>query len=662
MTASPAKEDPDALGAVQRLLQQGEVAKALETLNGLADAAQSSLMGQYMRGVCLRLMGEFANAESALRQLVEGNPSYGRAFQELGHLYRDANMPTEALNAYATACHLNPGLKASWAAQRDLIGTGSPDRAAQINQRLQWLESLPPALLASWDLLHEGKLHKAEQLCRQFMQQNPQHIDGMRVLAEIATRHGVLEDAEFLLESAVEFEPEHRQARIDYVQILSKRQRFQRAVDEAKALLDQAPDNPQLQSLYAIQCMQLGDYESALTLFDKILDRVPNDPVTNVSKGHALKTGGRSEDAITAYRAALKSQPFYCDAWYSLANLKVYQFDDDELSSMQALDDNPHLGGQDRVYLQFALGKAFEDRKDYEQSFHHYAKGNAIKKNQLQYKAEGTTQECDDQITACTRQVFERETGHTAPDPIFILGLPRAGSTLLEQILSSHSMVDGTLELPNVLSISGKLRRLGQREGNHKYPFNLADLSAEQLATLGEEYIRDTQVHRMGAPFFIDKMPNNFRHIGLIKLMLPNAKVIDARRDPMSCCFSGFKQLFAEGQMFSYDQEDIAQYYLDYVRLMNHWDEVIPGYVLRVQHEDVVADLETQVRRMLDFCGLPFEEACLEFHKTERNVRTPSSEQVRQPIFSTALEQWKHYEPWLGPLKARLGPDWVAQD
>ena len=300
MTASPANENPDPLGAVQRLLQQGEIAKALETLNSLADSAQSSVMGQYMRGVCFRLMRDFANAESALRQLVEGNPSYGRAFQELGHLYRDANMPTEALNAYATACHLNPGLKASWAAQRDLVGKNSPERAAQINQRLQWLEALPPSLLASWDLLHEGKLHRAEQLCRQFMQQNPQHIDGMRVLAEIATRHGVLEDAEFLLESAVAFEPEHRQARIDYVQILSKRQRFQRAVDEAKALLDQAPDNPQLQSLYAIQCMQLGDYESALTLFDKILSRVPDDPVTNVSKGHALKTGGRSEDAIAA--------------------------------------------------------------------------------------------------------------------------------------------------------------------------------------------------------------------------------------------------------------------------------------------------------------------------------------------------------------------------
>ena len=223
-------------------------------------------------------------------------------------------------------------------------------------------------------------------------------------------------------------------------------------------------------------------------------------------------------------------------------------------------------------------------------------------------------------------------------------------------------MVDGTLELPNVLSISGKLRRLGQRQGNQKYPFNLADLSAEQLTIIGEEYIRDTQIHRQSAPFFIDKMPNNFRHIGLIKLMLPNAKIIDARRDPMSCCFSGFKQLFAEGQMFSYDLEDIGQYYLDYVRLMDHWDAALPGFVLKVQHEDVVADLETQVRRMLDFCNLPFEESCLEFHKTERNVRTPSSEPVRQPIFSTALEQWKHYEPWLGPLKTTLGSDWVSQE
>ena len=659
---SNASQTAEALTAAQQLIQRGDVQAALSAIEALPRDVQQSLMGAYMKGVCLRNLRDFAAAEQVLLGLVEQHPSYGRGFQELGHLYRDANMPVEALNAYATACHLNPGLKASWAGQQHLIGKDSPERLSQINQRLQWLESLPPNLAASWDLLHEGKLHKAEQLCRQFMQQNPQHIDGMRILAEIAVRNGVLEDAEFLLESAVAFDASHRQARIDYVQVLNKRQRFQKAVDEAKALMEQAPDNPQLQSLYAIQCMQLGDYETALTLFDKILERVPHDPVTNVSKGHALKTGGRSDDAVAAYRAALDSQPFYCDAWYSLANLKVYRFDDAELAAMEALENNPHLGGQDRVYLQFALGKAYEDRKDYAQSFTHYAKGNAIKKAQLQYRAEGTTKECDEQIAACTPEIFARETGCQAPDPIFILGLPRAGSTLLEQILSSHSMVDGTLELPNVLSISGKLRRLGQRQGNQKYPFNLADLSAEQLTTLGEEYIRDTQIHRQSAPFFIDKMPNNFRHIGLIKLMLPNAKIIDARRDPMSCCFSGFKQLFAEGQMFSYDLEDIGQYYLDYVRLMDHWDAALPGFVLKVQHEDVVADLETQVRRMLDFCGLPFEESCLEFHKTERNVRTPSSEQVRQPIFSTALEQWKHYEPWLGPLKTTLGSDWVTQE
>ena len=264
MTASSSSNASDALGPVQQLLQQGEVTAALETLDRLPEGAQKSVMGQYMRGVSLRLLRDFTNAETVLRELVNENPSYGRAFQELGHLYRDANMVTEALNAYATACHLNPGLKASWVAQSDLLGRNSPERVAQINQRVQWLEALPPNLLASWDLLHEGKLHKAEQLCRQFMQQNPQHIDGMRVLAEIAARHGVLEDAEFLLESAIEFEPAHRQARIDYVQILSKRQRFQRAVDEASTLLEQAPDNPQLQSLFAIQCMQLGDAHASL--------------------------------------------------------------------------------------------------------------------------------------------------------------------------------------------------------------------------------------------------------------------------------------------------------------------------------------------------------------------------------------------------------------
>jgi tetratricopeptide (TPR) repeat protein len=643
---------------IQKLIQQARLPEALSALDALPVDKQESQMELYMRAVCLRHLKQWGDAEKVLHRLIGLSPSYGRGFQELGHLYRDAGRPPEAVGAYATACHLNPALKASWLGQYKLLDhSRSADRVAQVKERLDWLEALPPVLLASLDMLHEGKLIKAEQLCRGFMQKNPQHIEGMRLLADIAIRHGVLEDAEFLLESAVAFDPDHQRARIDYVQALSKRQRYQQASEEAKALLEASPENPQFQSLYAIQSMQLGDYQTALDLFDQILERIPHDPVTHVSKGHALKTGGKTAEAVSAYQAAIDSQPMHCDAWYSLANLKTYRFDDDQIHTMLELDRNPHLAGQDRVYLQFALGKAFEDKNEFDKSFFHYSKGNDIKRNQVQYRADGTSRECEEQIAACTPDTFKHVSGHDAPDPIFIVGLPRAGSTLLEQILSSHSQIDGTLELPNVLSISGKLRRLGQREGNHRYPEILNDLTPETLRELGEEYIRDTRIHRLGAPFFIDKMPNNFRHVGLIRLMLPNAKIIDARRDPMACCFSGFKQLFAEGQLFSYSLDDIGRYYKDYVKLMAHWDEVIPGYVLRVQHEDVVADLETQVTRMLDFCGVPFEESCLEFHKTERNVRTPSSEQVRQPIFSTALEQWKNYEPWLGPLKQALGSE-----
>ena len=651
---------PD-LASIQAKIQHGDLPGAASALDALACDHQNAPPALYLRAVCQRHMGQSADAERTLLQLISLSPTHGRAFQELAHLYRDTARPNEAINAYATACHLNPALKASWRNQASLMIQlhQNPERIDQLQQHIQWLDSLPAILLASMDLMHEGKLHKAEHLCRSFMQKNPRHIDGMRILADIALRVGAMEDAEFLLESAVNFEPQNRRARIDYVQTLSKRQRYARAAHESKQLFDEDRTNLQYQSLHAIQCMQLGDFESALELFDSILETLPNDPVTLVSKGHALKTAGRTAEAIASYKASIVAQPMHCEAWHSLANLKTYTFDDHEIAQMQRLADDPRLAGQDRVYLQFALGKAFEDSKDYANAFRHYQTGNAIKASQLAYRPEGTTREVEDQKAACTAELFARNSGNgcAAPDPIFIVGLPRAGSTLLEQILSSHSMVDGTLELPNILSLSGKLRRRGMRPGQTPYPANLADLTADELRSLGEEYIEGTRVHRQNAPLFIDKMPNNFRHIGLIKLILPNAKIIDARRDPMACCFSGFKQLFAEGQLFSYSLESIGAYYRDYVELMKHWDRVIPGYVLRVQHEEVVGDLKTQVERMLDFCGLPFEEACLEFHKTERNIRTPSSEQVRQPIFSDALEQWRHFEPWLDPLKQALGQE-----
>ena len=341
---------------------------------------------------------------------------------------------------------------------------------------------------------------------------------------------------------------------------------------------------------------------------------------------------------------------------------------------MLAQQRNPNLGYMDRVYLSFALGKAFEDRGDYEGAFHQLATGNGLKKAQSRYSADRMREEFEAQMRICSSDLMSRRhtSGYDAPDPIFIVGLPRAGSTLLEQILASHSQVEGTLELPNILTLSQRLRRggdslrrggdsLGENDrgakpesGQNRYPAILESLSDAQLRAFGQQYIEDTQVHRHGTPLFIDKMPNNFRHIGLIKLILPNAKIIDARRHPLSCCFSIYKQLFAEGQEFSYSLEDVGRYYRDYLELMGHWQAVLPGEILTVQHEDVVDDLETQVRRMLDFCGLPFEESCLRYYETERDVRTPSSEQVRQPIFRTALDQWKPYENFLAPLKAAL--------
>jgi hypothetical protein len=342
-----------------------------------------------------------------------------------------------------------------------------------------------------------------------------------------------------------------------------------------------------------------------------------------------------------------------------LANLKTYRFSASEIAAMAELVIDSDLSFMDRVYLNFALGKAHEDAKQTSASFGYYKQGNALKKSQSRYRAEQMTEELQAQKEFFSAEFFAQvgNTGSSASDPIFILGLPRSGSTLLEQILSSHSQIDGTLELPNILSLSQRLRRLSIDDETPGYPQILQRLQAEKLQEYGQAFMEDTRIHRQGAPFFIDKMPNNFRHIGLIKLILPNAKIVDARRNPLDCCFSCFKQLFAEGQEFTYDLEDIGQYYRDYLELMQHWDDVLPGFVLRVNNEDVIDDLEGQVQRMLDFCGLPLEEACLNFHKTKRNVRTPSAEQVRQPVSNAGVEQWKAFEEYLAPLKEILGPE-----
>ena len=651
-----------------RAISNKEFATALSLLLPLRSEHPRNEEVLYLIAVSQRYLGDTDSALATIASLLECAPTHGRAYQEEGHNHRARGDAESALRAYSWACHYNPALEASYKGQLQMLRQlDRPQLHEQVSAQLKHLLSQPKPLVAVVDLISQGKLLKAEELCRQYLLRDPANVEGMRLLADIGNRLGVLDDAETLLASAHDLAPQNTPVHIDYIQTLRKRQRFVEARTQAQALLASNPNNPQFISLAAVEAMQSGDFEEALTLFARVLDFLPDDSLTLTSIGHAQKTLGDYDAAVASYHRALASNPSHGEAYYSLANLKVYQFTDDEVSSMQQQVSHPRLAHNDRVYINFALGKAFEDRNSFAESFHYYAQGNALKKAQSRYRASSMTEDIAAQKLVCTRELFEskRGAGCTAPDPLFVLGLPRAGSTLVEQILASHSLVDGTLELPNILALSQRLRRLGQGRGAGKlarerddylaYPANLAQLSHSQLTEFGEEFIEQTRIHRAGAPFFIDKMPNNFRHIGLIKLILPNAKIIDARRGPMACCFSGYKQLFAEGQEFTYSLEDMGTYYRDYVDLMAHWDDVLPGFVHRIENEKLIDDLEGEVRKLLDFCGLPFEQACVEFYRNKRSVRTPSSEQVRQPISKSGVDQWRSYNEFLAPLRDALG-------
>lgn len=646
------------LQAIQDLMAKQQFAQASAQLELLLSEHPEHIDALYMAGVCCRYQQRNVDAQGYLDQLFALQLEHGRAFQEQGHLYRQQQRPVEALQAFIRATQINPVLEASWRAQAELAkGLVKPDVAKQAVAQVQRLQRLPKAQLAITDLLSQGKLLKAENLCRQVLQRQPKNVGIMCLLANIGSRLGAMQEAELLLESAVAFQPDDVQVRIDYIQLLRKRQKFAAALTQSEHLLALAPDNPQFQSIYAIEALQTGDYDLAIAYFDRVLKKLPNDVNTLVSRGHALKTAGSTDAAIDSYRAAAQVKPDHGEAYYSLANLKTYRFTAEEVEAMQLIESQPQLTLMDRVYVYFALGKAFEDQQDMQRSFDYYQRGNALKKQQSGYSAEKMHAELElqQQFFTESKSRLLKNCGNAAPDPIFILGLPRAGSTMLEQILSSHSMVDGTLELPNVLALSQELRRLSIDDKQPGYPDVIGHLDNATLKELGSRYLEETRIHRQQAPFFIDKMPNNFRHIGLIKAILPNAKVIDARRHPMACCFSAFKQLFAEGQEFSYSLSDLAQYYGDYVALMEHWDAVFPGDIHRVYYENVVADLDAEVRSLLDYCGLPFEAQCLDFHKTQRAVRTASSEQVRQPIYKTGVDQWRQYEQQLAEMHSLLG-------
>ena len=665
MLAEASPETIDAMLREARAhLQNARLSDAEALCQRILQTAADNIDAIYTLAVSQRMQRQVPAALKTLDSLIAIDASYGRAWQERGHCFRDSGLHEQAIAAYQRAVTHNGALVASWrilSEMHDSAGREGPANFA--HAQYAHLSALPPELLSVASFIQEGRIYKAEQLCRAFLQRNGHHVEAMRLLADIGMKFNAYDEAEFLLESAKVLAPGNVSAHFDYVKVLRKRQKFELALSEAAELREKEPDNPEFEMLYANENLAVGNFDAAMLIYEALLSSMPNNPGINLTYGHALKTVGRQDDAISAYRRAYQVRPDCGDAYWSLANLKTYRFDDSEIAQMQARQASAMTALEDRYHLCFALGKALEDRGDYGASFEYYELGNRLKREELKYNPARLTNEMRLQRELVSTDLLNRFSGAgcPAPDPIFIVGLPRAGSTLLEQILASHSQVEGTMELPNIFALAFRLDRRRVVGEEPEYPGSLADLTHDDVARFGEEFIRDTQIYRKGGtPFFIDKMPNNFRHIGLIHMILPNAKIIDARRGAMGCCFSGFKQLFAEGQEFTYGLQEIGQYYSDYVRLMDHWDTVLPGKILRVRYEDVVADLETQVRRLLDHCGLPFEEACLNFHQNERAVRTASSEQVRQPIFKSGVDQWENFSSYLDPLRDVLGPELAA--
>jgi tetratricopeptide (TPR) repeat protein len=651
------------LKSIQQLIQTAKFNQAIEHCEQLQEVItdkQQHIELWYLLAVAQRYANHFSQALHSINQLLQLDQSHSRANQEKGYINLALNQADKAKRCFQKSVQLNPTLVASWKELIEIYRNDKDQKNIQIAaNQIAKLTTLPPALLAVSELMHQGKLLKAEQICRHFLMHNKQHIEAMCLLAEIGVELKIYDDAEFLLASALELSPDHLTARAHYLNLLIRLGKYKIAEQQAEKLLSAQPNNLSFNVSKANVLTGLGKTTQAIQIFQQVIEqaKAQNSEVAGfyLQLGHALKANGEIDKAVCAYQKAYQLNPSYGDAFWSLANTKTYRFSDEEIALMRVQSQKSTLATVDKVQLHFATGKALEDRKSYQQAFHAYQQGNQLQRSQNGFNIEKIEQQVEQQIKYCTAELFENKShlGHQAADAIFIVGLPRAGSTLLEQILASHSQIDGTMELHNILGLASRLqgRKHGHDVKQSQYPKMLTDIDPSYFQRFGQQFIEETRIYRQNAPLFIDKMPNNFMHLGLIKLILPNAKIIDARRAPMACCFSGYKQLFAEGQDFSYDLDDISRYYKAYLKLMTHWHEVLPNFVLQVNHEEVVDDLQTQVTRMLGFCELEFEQACVNFHKTKRTIKTPSSEQVRQPIYKSATEQWRHFEPYLSTLK-----------
>ena len=653
-----------ALALTDRLLEDAP-ARAAEQARAILDAVPGHPHAILLLARAHRRDGRAADARALLEPLAAAQPRSAATRDELGHAALALGDENGALAAWREAVALAPDRASAWRGLAELYAARDEEElAADASAHALRAAARDPELLAAATALCQHRIAVAEQLLRARLARTPDDPPALRMLAEVAARLGRYPDATRLLEHALAVDPAFDAARAMLAQLLQRQNDGAGALPHVDRLLARDPRHFGWRILRAAVLARLGRYDEAIALYDTLLAERPDQPKTWMSLGHALKTVGRQADAVAAYRAAIARAPTLGEAWWSLANLKTVRFDDADLAAMRAAADTPGLADEDRFHLDFALAKALEDTGDDAQAFARYAAGNAVRRAALRYDADATTEQVRRTAALADAAFFaaRHDGGCPAPDPIFVLGLPRAGSTLIEQILASHPLVEGTAELPDIGAIAQRLGGSARPGQPSRYPEALADLGPADRTALGEEYLARTRPQRQTTrPYFVDKMPGNWLHVALIRLILPNATIVDARRHPLACGWSVFKQHFARGQAFSYDLADIGRYCREYIALMTQFDTALPGAVHRIIYEDMVADTETQVRRLLAHANLPFDARCLRYWENDRPVRTASSEQVRKPIFQDGLDQWKRFAPWLDPLEAALGPaltDW----
>jgi predicted Zn-dependent protease len=632
---------------------------AAQQAQEILKAVPGSPHARLLLGQAMRATGDAAAAVDVLAALAREQPRSAATRFELGLAYGASGQLDQAIESLQAATELKPEWPDAWRVLSEYLDASGDMRRAEL-ARSAFLTSAvhDPQLRSAANALRANELDQAEALLRAHLQKSPRDFAALRMLAEIATRLRRFVDAQTILETCLEIAPNFAPAMHQYAVVLYRLTKTESALEIVERLLAAEPNNLSYLALQGAILAHMGDTEDSIRVYEKVLKRSPTQAKIWLSYGHALKAAGRAEECIGAYKSAIEKAPGLGEAYWSLANMKTYRFGESDVESIRSELKRSTLNDDDRLHLEYALGKALEDRKEYEDSLRHYAAGARIRRRLHPYNATETAAHVRRCRAYFTQQLLSARANKGAPDadPIFILGMPRAGSTLVEQILASHPLVEGTMELPNIPAFAREIADVRAGEGT-KFPEAIDELSDDDLRGFGERFLHETRVYRKsGTPYFIDKMPNNFLYVGLIHLILPNAKIIDARRHPMACCFSNFKQHFARGQNFSYSFEDMAHFYRHYVALMDHFDQVLPGRVHRVIYERMVEDPESEVRKLLAYCGLEFDERCLRFYENDRAVRTASSEQVRQPIFRSGVDQWRHYEPWLDTLKEALGP------